>query len=80
MDHSPWIYPHTPTMFVLPLTIKNNFEFTLMICGGSKLSTKDASSDCLQITPESSSPKWTVAPSMPEARLMPDAVILPGKF
>jgi hypothetical protein len=78
MDHSPWIYPHTPTMFVLPLTIKNKFTFTLMICGGNKLSTKDASNDCLQITPESQNPKWTVAPSMPVGRLMPDSVILPG--
>ena len=76
-DHAPWIYPHSPTMFVLPLTIANNFKFELMICGGSKLSSKDASASCYKIAPEDPNPTWTKLKDMPNARLMPDSVILP---
>ena len=78
MDHSPWIYPHTPTMVVLPLTIANNFQFTLMICGGSKLSSQDASAMCMKISPDEKAPKWSYAGDMPNPRLMPDSVLLPG--
>lgn len=77
-DHSPWIYPHSPTMFVLPMTIQNNFKFELQICGGSKLSTNDSSAMCMKINPDDSNPSWTQVDDMPHARLMPDAVILPG--
>jgi hypothetical protein len=77
-DHSPWIYPHTPTMLVLPMTIANNFKFELMICGGSKLSTKDASAACYKIAPEEAEKKWIKMADMPNARVMPDSVILPG--
>ena len=76
-DHSPWIYPHSPTMFVLPITIANNFKFELMVCGGSKLSSKDASASCYKIAPEDSNPTWIKLEDMPNARLMPDSVILP---
>lgn len=80
-DHSPWIYPHTPTMFPLPMTISNNWEFKLMICGGSKLPLadghKDASAECLTIKPDDPEPQWSIVTSMPHARVMPDSVILP---
>lgn len=80
-DHAPWIYPHTPTMFILPMTIANNFKFELMICGGNKQSSPDASASCFKINPDESNPNWTKMPNMPNARLMPDAVILPdGKI
>ena len=80
MDHSPWIYPHTPTMVVLPMTIANKFQYTLMICGGSKLSSQDASSMCMKINPDDSNPQWAYAGDMPNPRLMPDSVLLPGVF
>lgn len=78
-DHSPWIYPHSPTAFVLPLTIANNFTFTMMMCGGSKLSSKDASAACVQINPDDPDPQWKQVADMPNPRLMPDSVLLPGK-
>lgn len=84
LDHSPWIYPHTPSMFVMPMTIANGFEFRLMICGGSKLpradGIKDASNVCLSIKPDepSDKAKWVVEESMPVGRLMPDSVLLSG--
>ncbi|KAJ3034891.1 hypothetical protein HDV00_004579 [Rhizophlyctis rosea] len=34
-EHAPWIYPHTPSAVVLPMTINNNWKFTVQICGGS---------------------------------------------
>ena len=79
LDHAPWIYPHTPTMTVLPMTIKNNFKFTLQICGGNKMSTIDASPMCWQISPDDPNPTWTAVDDMPRGRLLPDCVIMPGK-
>lgn len=83
-DHSPWVYPHSPTMVVLPMTIANNFAFQLMICGGSKLPRADgfkaASPTCYTIAPKDPNPQWIKAKDMPNARLMPDSVILPGIF
>lgn len=68
MDHSPWIYPHTPTSFILPLTYKNNYRMVVMVCGGSKLSSKDASPMCWKIAPEDPAPTWTQSADMPQAR------------
>jgi hypothetical protein len=78
MDHSPWIYPHTPTMVVMPMTIANNFTFELMMCGGSKLSTKEASDMCITIRPDDPNPQWKIKQNMPNPRLMPDSVLMPG--
>ncbi|KAJ3366573.1 hypothetical protein HDU91_001794 [Kappamyces sp. JEL0680] len=85
LDHRPWIYPWTPTMVVLPMTIENNFKFTLMVCGGTTLSSgaaESASDMCIQISPNDPNPTWETVPDrMPTGRLMPDAVILPdGKI
>ncbi|KAJ3044157.1 hypothetical protein HK097_001571 [Rhizophlyctis rosea] len=35
-EHAPWIYPHTPSAVVLPMTINNKWKFTIQVCGGSK--------------------------------------------
>ncbi|KAL2913496.1 hypothetical protein HK105_206956 [Polyrhizophydium stewartii] len=68
-------------MTVLPMTIKNNFKFTLQICGGSRQTTIDASPMCWQISPEDASPQWTRIDDMPRGRLMIDSVIMPdGKI
>ena len=79
MDHSPWIYPHTPQMVMLPLTKKNGYKAVLQVCGGTKLSSKDASPMCWRINPDDVTPVWTRVDDMPHARLMPDGVLLPGK-
>ncbi|KAJ3358350.1 hypothetical protein HDU91_005245 [Kappamyces sp. JEL0680] len=76
-DHAPWIYPHTPAMFVLPMTIANKFAFELMICGGNYQSSRNASAACMKINPDDSSPSWIVLENMPNPRLMPDAVLMP---
>nr|KAJ3418408.1 hypothetical protein HK105_008349 [Polyrhizophydium stewartii] len=81
IDHAPWIYPFTPTMTVLPMTIKNNFKFTLQVCGGAKISNADASPMCWQINPDDSQPTWTRVDDMPHARVMVDSAIMPdGKI
>eukprot|EP00842_Homolaphlyctis_polyrhiza_P004129 jgi/Hompol1/4717/HPOL_001812-RA len=77
IDHAPWIYPFSATMTVLPMTIKNNFQFSLQICGGSKNSSADASPLCYQITPEAPNPTWTRVDDIPHARVMIDSIILP---
>jgi hypothetical protein len=88
MDHSPWIYPHTPTAFVVPIT--PNSEFRVMICGGSKNpkpgrpvfggSDVDASNMCISINPDADHPEWRIEEPMPNPRVMPDSVLLPGIF
>ncbi|KAJ3027861.1 UNVERIFIED_CONTAM: hypothetical protein HDU68_002950 [Siphonaria sp. JEL0065] len=77
MDHAPWIYPHTPTFFLLPMKESTGYIATVVICGGSKNSSSYASADCLSITPESPGAAWTPLPNMPHARLMPEATLLP---
>ncbi|EGF83420.1 hypothetical protein BATDEDRAFT_84971 [Batrachochytrium dendrobatidis JAM81] len=81
LDHLPWIYPYAPTMTVLPMTIKNNWEFKIQICGGSKASNTDASPMCWQINPENANPTWKKVDDLPNPRVMIDSIILPdGKI
>lgn len=78
LDHRPWIYPYTPTMFVLPATISNGFSFTLMICGGRTISDTDlGSAVCLSIQPDASNPTWTREADLPVPRIMSDSIVLP---
>ncbi|KAH6578063.1 hypothetical protein BASA83_006471 [Batrachochytrium salamandrivorans] len=77
LDHLPWIYPYAPTMTVMPMTIKNNFQFTLQICGGSKKSNTDASPMCWRINPDDANPVWTRVDDLPSPRVMVDSIILP---
>jgi hypothetical protein len=77
MDHAPWIYPHTPVFTYLPMTYKNNYRFILRLCGGSKLSSKQASEMCWEIEPDSPKPVWIRKADLPHARLMPDSVLMP---
>ncbi|RKO90455.1 hypothetical protein BDK51DRAFT_35389 [Blyttiomyces helicus] len=101
-DHSPWIYPHSATFTVLPMTLKNNYSFKLQVCGGSKSPASAvsrgaqynvsiygdggqarpyASASCVQINPDDAQPVWSAPDPMPNARLMPDSVLLPdGKI
>jgi hypothetical protein len=60
---------------------KNNYVATVMVCGGSKLSSKLASEMCWSVTPDlgttTSPAAWKQHANMPRGRLMPDAVLLP---
>jgi hypothetical protein len=73
-DHMPFIYPHTPTFTVLPLTKTNGFRFVIQVCGGSVASeavtTKLASKQCWQIAPDDPNPKWERQDDMPHARVI----------
>ena len=82
-------YPMTGTALLLPLTPENDYAPEVLICGGSTLddtrpgyelsANKDlASGQCVRIllTKEGIKRGWQVE-KMPEARLMPDAVLLP---
>lgn len=82
-------YPMAGTGILLPLDPANNYTPEIMLCGGSTLSdtlaekqisTQDpASNQCsrLVLTDAGIQAGWSVE-QMPEARLMPDAVLLPS--
>ncbi|KAJ7444844.1 copper radical oxidase [Mycena latifolia] len=81
-------YPMTGTALLLPLSPANNYEPQILICGGSnvndtkpgyEISSQDpASKQCsrMVLTDDGIAAGWEVD-QMPEARLMPDAVLLP---
>ncbi|KAI9203469.1 uncharacterized protein BJ171DRAFT_460294 [Polychytrium aggregatum] len=74
-DHQPWIYPYTSHSIMLPLK-PPNYEATILICGGSKKSTPDASDMCISINPDSPNPTWTTKNPLLTPRLMIDGVIM----
>lgn len=80
--HLPWIYPYTPTMVMLPLLQKNDFEAELMVCGGSRLNgnTPVSSNECWKLNTDSAAPQWNREQDMPAARVMVDSAILPGIY
>ncbi|KAJ7212462.1 glyoxal oxidase N-terminus-domain-containing protein [Mycena haematopus] len=81
-------YPLSGSAVLLPLTPENNYTPEVMICGGSTIDdTADpstlssqfpASAQCtrLLLTPEGIAAGWKVE-QMPQARVMPDMVLLP---
>lgn len=81
-------YPMTGTALLLPLSPENGYTPEILICGGStvddtkpswEISSQDpASSQCsrMVLTDEGISNGWQVE-QMPQARTMPDAVLLP---
>ena len=82
-------YPMTGTALLLPLAPENNYAPEVLVCGGSTLddtrpgnefSAKDdlASDQCVRmlLTEEGIKRGWQVE-KMPNARMMPDAVLLP---
>ena len=81
-------YPMTGTAVLLPLTPQNGYAPEILICGGStvddkkagyEISSQDpASSQCsrMVLTDEGIQAGWQIE-QMPEARTMPDAVLLP---
>jgi len=81
-------YPMTGTGLLLPLGPKNNYTPEILLCGGSTVDDRQPSSEissqhpasaqCSRIvlTEEGIKAGWTVE-QMPQARVMPDAVLLP---
>ncbi|KAH9945853.1 copper radical oxidase [Epithele typhae] len=81
-------YPMAGTALLLPLSPENDYTPEVLICGGStiddtkpgfQISSQDpASTQCARmiLTDEEIAKGWQVE-QMPEARLMPDAVLLP---
>lgn len=81
-------YPMTGTGLLLPLTPENDYMPEILLCGGSdvddqkpgyKISSQDpASTQCsrMVLTDEGIAAGWQVE-QMPQARMMPDAVLLP---
>ena len=81
-------YPMTGTAVLLPLSPENNYLPEVLLCGGStiddtkpgyEVSSQDpASAQCsrMVLTDEGIAAGWHVE-QMPQARIMPDAVLLP---
>lgn len=82
-------YPMTAGSAMLPLTPENDYTPEVLICGGSNVDDKRASYDmnsqepasdqCVRMVLNDEGIKggWLVE-TMPEARLMPDLVHMPG--
>ncbi|KXN80994.1 hypothetical protein AN958_06506 [Leucoagaricus sp. SymC.cos] len=81
-------YPMTGTALLLPLSPENDYTPEVLICGGSTLSDRKppeqlssqdpASAQCVRmvLTEKGIAQGWQME-EMPEARVMPDAVLLP---
>ncbi|KIM48799.1 copper radical oxidase [Hebeloma cylindrosporum] len=81
-------YPMAGTAVLLPLSPSNNYTSEILICGGSdiddsrpgyKISSQEpASSQCSRIVLDEAGIQagWQIE-QMPQARIMPDAVLLP---
>ena len=81
-------YPMTGTGLLLPLSPENNYTPEILLCGGStiddrkpgyEISSQDAASaQCsrMVLTDDGIAAGWEVE-QMPQARIMPDAVLLP---
>jgi hypothetical protein len=81
-------YPMTGTALLLPLSPENNYMPEILICGGStiddtkpgyEISSQDpASAQCsrMVLTDDGIAAGWQIE-QMPQARLMPDAILLP---
>ncbi|KAH9002019.1 glyoxal oxidase [Lactarius hatsudake] len=80
-------YPASAGIAMLPLTPANNWTATIMFCGGTNIGSNEwvtnwniaqheASSSCVQITPDVSS-SYTHVDPLPEGRTMGNLILLP---
>lgn len=87
VPHAVRTYPASAANVMLPLTVANNWTATVMYCGGSDLQSNQwtsgmalinvpASDSCISITPETSN-QWVEEDSLPEGRVMGNAILLP---
>ncbi|KAI9435759.1 glyoxal oxidase [Lactarius indigo] len=80
-------YPASAGVVMMPLTPANNWTVTVMFCGGTNIGSNEwvknwniaqheASSSCVQITPDVSS-SYTHVDPLPEGRTMGNLILLP---
>lgn len=82
-------YPMPGTSMLLPLSAADNYTSRIIVCGGSDApdtlcdfqysSQHTASSQCsrIEIKRDGTTTGWVVDDPLPEARVMPDSVLLP---
>ncbi|CAG8632495.1 3209_t:CDS:2, partial [Acaulospora colombiana] len=80
-------YPASASSVMLPLTVENGWNATVMYCGGSDVAKDDwlsslalinipASSSCITISPATEN-TWQDDDSLPQGRVMGSAILLP---
>lgn len=91
MPYAARVYPASAATAILPLTPDNNYQATLLFCGGSNapfnkssdggagfnVTSYPADATCVRITPESDNPQYVDDDSLPEGRSMGQFVYLP---
>lgn len=91
MPYAVRVYPASAATVMLPLTPANNYEPTILFCGGSaapfnkssdggsgyNVTAVQADDTCVRITPDSSNPEYTDDDSLPEPRSMGQFIYLP---
>jgi hypothetical protein len=91
MPYAARVYPASAATIMLPLTPANNYNPTLLFCGGSaapfekssdggagfNVTAIPADDSCVRITPESKNPQYVNDDSLPEGRSMGQFIYLP---
>lgn len=62
---------------MLPFTKANKYATEIMVCGGSRYTNAAADDRCISLNFGESKPQWRETEPMPNARMMPDSIILP---
>lgn len=87
VPHAVRTYPASAATAMLPMTVANKWLGTVLYCGGSDIDPARwhsgdaliniaASDSCIRMTPETSN-EWEEDDSLPEGRVMGNAVLLP---
>lgn len=91
MPYAARVYPASAATVMLPLTPANNYQPTILFCGGSSASFEKSSDggsgynvtavpaddSCVRITPEADTPAYTDDDRLPEPRSMGNFIYLP---
>jgi hypothetical protein len=95
MPHAVRVYPASAATVMLPLTPANNYNPTLLFCGGSSapfekssdggsaynITAVEADDTCVRINPNDKNPVYSDDDSLPEPRSMGNFIFLPdGKL
>ncbi|KAJ3113189.1 hypothetical protein HDU96_003688 [Phlyctochytrium bullatum] len=72
----PRSFPYLSPSILLPLTPRNNYTATILLCGGTE-KTGEATRSCSTITPDEPRAAWVDEEDMPVPRVMGDAVLMP---
>ena len=91
MPYAARVYPASAAVAVLPLTPANNYEPTILFCGGSaapfqkssdggagfNVTAVPADDTCVRISPDSQNPQYADDDALPEGRSMGNFIYLP---